>query len=355
MSNVQGPAAGGGTPSDTVVTETSHGQASTAGVASAYSRGDHTHGSPTDPVPAHVAAADPHTVYQKESEKDAVSGYAGLDASSNVNTGEVATASIEDNAVTNAKLADMPEHTVKVRQTFDGDPIDLVMGPGTVLVRSPFGGSIAAGQIKTAHIEDDAVDSTKLQNFPANSILARVSSTAGDPSHLLIPVDTVLGRQSTGDIITAQVVTNQILDNAVTYPKMQNVSAASKLLGRGSAAGAGDPEEITLGTNLSMSGTTLNAAAGGGGGPFTAFTQDLGAARRSGTFDVTGLSGLTAGNPVEVMQTLAAIASKGNAVDEPEMDTILVTAEALDATSFRARWFSADKSVVVGTYAFAWR
>ena len=29
---------------------------------------------------AHVAAADPHTGYQKESEKAAASGYAGLDA-----------------------------------------------------------------------------------------------------------------------------------------------------------------------------------------------------------------------------------------------------------------------------------
>lgn len=62
------------------------------------------------------------------------------------------------------------------------------------------------------------------------------------------------------------VATAQIDDDAVTYTKIQNVSAASKLLGRGSTGGAGDVEEITLGTNLSMSGTTLNATGGSGGG-----------------------------------------------------------------------------------------
>lgn len=56
-----------------------------------------------------------------------------------------------------------------------------------------------------------------------------------------------------------------IANDAVTYAKMQNVSAASLLLGRGAGGGSGDVQEITLGTNLSMTGTTINAATGGSG------------------------------------------------------------------------------------------
>lgn len=66
-----------------------------------------------------------------------------------------------------------------------------------------------------------------------------------------------------GDIsISASGTTLTIDNDVVSYAKMQNVSAASKVLGRGDS-GSGDVEEITLGTNLSITGTTLNAASGG--------------------------------------------------------------------------------------------
>jgi hypothetical protein len=69
-----------------------------------------------------------------------------------------------------------------------------------------------------------------------------------------------------GDITVSSSGATWTVDNdAVTYAKIQNVSAASKLLGRGDS-GSGDVQEITLGTGLTMTGTTL-AASGGGSAP----------------------------------------------------------------------------------------
>lgn len=63
---------------------------------------------------------------------------------------------------------------------------------------------------------------------------------------------------TTGKIANLAVTTAKIADAAVTYAKIQDVSAASRLLGRGSAGGAGDVEEISLDASLTMSGTTLS-------------------------------------------------------------------------------------------------
>jgi hypothetical protein len=65
-----------------------------------------------------------------------------------------------------------------------------------------------------------------------------------------------------GDITLSSTGTVWTIDNdAVTYAKMQNVSDASKLLGRGDS-GSGDVQEITLGSGLTMTGTTLSASGG---------------------------------------------------------------------------------------------
>ena len=55
---------------------------------------------------------------------------------------------------------------------------------------------------------------------------------------------------------------SSITDHSVTYVKIQQVSSGY-LLGR-ATAGTGTVEEIALGTNLSFTGTTLNAAGGSG-------------------------------------------------------------------------------------------
>lgn len=130
-----------------------------------------------------------------------------------------------------------------------------------------------------------------------------------------------------------------------------------KILDEGTQQGfATEMDFVGSGVSVAMSGTQLTRAtvtiSGSGGLTVTDFTTNLGVARRSGTFDITGLSGLTTDKNVFVMQTSQQISSKGNARDEPEMDQIQVSGYVLNATTIRCFWWA--PSVVVGTYAFAY-
>lgn len=89
-----------------------------------------------------------------------------------------------------------------------------------------------------------------------------------------------------------------------------------------------------------------------GSSTLTNFTKDLGVANYSGTFDITGLAGLTVDKNVLIVQTMQKITSKGDARDEFEMQPIILTGYVFDSATIRALW-NCD-SICVGTYAFAY-
>jgi hypothetical protein len=68
----------------------------------------------------------------------------------------------------------------------------------------------------------------------------------------------------TGDVTTSGGVATTIANSAVTLAKIANAAASSKLVGSGASGSGAAYSELTLGTNLSMSGTTLNASGGSG-------------------------------------------------------------------------------------------
>lgn len=85
--------------------------------------------------------------------------------------------------------------------------------------------------------------------------------------------------------------------------------------------------------------TDCTVTAGSGSFALTNIEKDLGTtAQYAGTFDITGLSGLTPGANVLVAQAAGPYTGKGDRQDEAEMDLVTATGYVVDANTIRVYW-----------------
>jgi hypothetical protein len=149
-----------------------------------------------------------------------------------------------------------PGTTVTSSTTLDASTLNLLGTPSVDVTGTVDGGSITLG-----------VQSVPLPSLNAQANQTIVGNGAGSmASPVALTTTDLMLTATTVNINAAAVTTAKIADSNVTYAKIQNVADA-RLLGRSQGA-AGVVQELTVGSNLTLSAGALNALR-----PAVAFTN----------------------------------------------------------------------------------
>jgi hypothetical protein len=121
--------------------------------------------------------------------------------------------------------------------------------------------TIGTGKVTSINIFDGTVANADMANMTALSVKGNAANSTAVPTDIAAGTDGHVLRRSGTALGFGQVATTGITDNAVTYAKIQNLTA-SRLLGNPTGSLA-VPSEISLGSGLSFSGSVLNTVNNG--------------------------------------------------------------------------------------------
>lgn len=141
-----------------------------------------------------------------------------------------------------------PGTTVTSSTTLDASTLNLLGTPSVDVTGTVDGGSVS--------ITNGSVPLTALVSQAAATLVGNGESTGASPK-ALTSVDLAF-TSTTVNIGALAVVEGKIGNNAVSYAKMQTVSADNRLLGR--SGGGANVAELTVGSGLTLSGGALTNA-----------------------------------------------------------------------------------------------
>jgi hypothetical protein len=223
----------------------------------------------------------------------------------------------------------------------------------------------ASKLVDTADVNNDQITFAKLVNIATSRFLGRISGGSGDPEELT-------GTQATTllDLFTSTLkgLVPASGGGTTTFLRADGTfaapAAASPLTTKGDVYthDATVDARLPVGTNThvltadSAQALGVKWAAPAGGAPVLTLVEKSllasPAARRNGSFQITGLSGLTVDQPVYIQQANGPYTGKGTRQDEAEMDQLTVTAKVLSATAIQCYWESNHR--VRGNFKFSY-